>query len=416
MSFILADCNNFYVSCERLFNPKLEGVPVIVLSNNDGCVVARSQEAKLLGIKMGDPYFKIRTFCRQRGVVVYSSNYLLYGDLSSRVMSILSSMAEEIEYYSIDEAFLKFASEQGLYDLSLEIRNRVKKWVGIPLSLGIGPTKTLAKIAGDCAKKSASGVFDLSSPSLQKKTLEYFPIEDIWGIGSRLRERFYVLSIRTAWELREMDAAFMRKKFGVVGERMLWELRGVSCLPLNKAIPKKSITYSRSFGKVLEDPADVAEALSAFATGACIKLRNQKSCTGALYVFLESILDAKAGLRRSQGMTFNFMQPTQDTSEIITAAKQCFSKLFCQGERYKKCGVILLDLIAEDLVIPDLFLPPPSPKRKQLMETVDALNAYYGKNALVYGAAGILPAWKMRADKRSYYNPAWDHLAIAFCK
>ena len=415
--FVLADCNNFYVSCERLFNPKLEGCPVIVLSNNDGCVVARSQEAKQLGIKMGDPYFKIRDYCARMKIAVYSSNYKLYGDISHRVMSVLDSMAEEIEFYSIDEAFLQFSgNSQGLFELCAEIRQKVSKWVGIPLSLGIGPTKTLAKIANFYAKKDrATGIFDLSCPSFQKEILQNFPVEEIWGIGRALSERLYAMGVRTAWEFREMEPLAIRKKMGVVGERMLWELRGVSCLSLAKPVPKKSITYSRSFGKIVDDLNELGEALSTFASGACVKLRRQKSSASALSVFLEAAL--KDGTRRQFATTSSFLQPTNDTAEIITAAKTCLAKLFSKTERYKKCGIILLDLIKDDLVIPDLFLaPPPSLKRKKLMDAVDALNAHYGKNVLFYGAMGVGHSWKMRSDKCSPYSTEWDSLGLALAK
>lgn len=418
--FVLADCNNFYVSCERLFNPRLELRPVIVLSNNDGCVVARSQEAKQLGIKMGDPYFKIKEFCSQMKVIIYSSNYKLYGDISQRVMTILSSMAEEIEIYSIDEAFLKYSSsltQESIFSICMEMRHKIKRWVGIPISVGIAPTKTLAKVANDLAKKNrSSGVFDLTSESVQKEVLQNYPVGEIWGVGSRLRQRLNVIEIRTAWEFREADPTLIRRKMGVVGERMLWELRGVSCLSLEEPAPKKSISYSRSFGRVVSDPVELSEALSTFVSGACVKLRDQNSCARAMCVYLEAVLDAKQGTRRHYGMTTSFSFPTNDTSQIITSAKKCLKKMFLETEHYKKCGVILLDLISEKLVLTDLFFASPDPKRRKLNDTVDALNAYYGKNTIFYGATGIDRSWKMKSDKCSPYYTEWDGLAIAFAK
>jgi DNA polymerase V len=393
---------------------------VIVLSSNDGCVVTRSQEAKKLGIKMGEPYFKIKEFCERMRVIVYSSNYKLYGDISRRVMDVLLSMAEEMEIYSIDEAFLKFSERrvsENVFQLCMEIKHKVKQWVGIPISLGIAPTKTLAKIANDMAKKDRSiGVFDLTSPSVQKEVLQNYPVGEIWGIGSRLNERLSGIEIRTAWEFREAEPTFIRRKMGVVGERMLWELRGISCLPLNEPAPKKNICYSRAFGKVVTDFEELAEALSTYVSGACVKLRAQKSCANAICIFLEAVLDAKAGTRRYYSMTTPFSNPTNDTPQMITVAKYCLERMFVETERYKKCGVILLDLISEELVIPDLFLGSISPKRRKLMDAVDTLNSRYGKNTLFYGASGINPSWKTRSNRKSQHYTGWKSLATALAK
>ena len=418
--FILADCNNFFVSCERLFHPKLEGRPVIVLSSNDGCVVSRSQEAKKLGIKMGDPFFKVREFCDRMKVVVFSSNYKLYGDISQRVMEVLLSEAEEMEVYSVDEAFLRFSDSmrpEKMFDFCVELRRKVKQWVGIPISLGIASTKTLAKLSNDMAKKDRSiGVFDLTSPSLLKRVLQDYPVGDIWGIGPRLSERLHAIEIRTAWEFREMEPTFVRRKMGVVGERMLWELRGVSCLTIDEPAPKKNICFSRSFGRVVTDPIELAEALSTYVSGACVKLREQKSYANAIIVFLEAVLDAKEGSRRHYGMTASFSQPTNDTPQIITAAKHCLEKMVLKNERYKKCGIMLLDLISEELVVPDLFSGFSSLKRRKLMDVVDSLNVYYGKNTLFYGASGINRQWKTRADKCSQPYTEWKGLVTAFAR
>lgn len=417
--YVLVDCNNFYVSCERLFNPSLEGKPVIVLSNNDGCVVARSQEAKKLGIQMGEPHFKIRDLCRNHDVYVYSSNYMLYGDLSQRVMRILKEMAPQIQIYSIDEAFLEYpdhlTAENMLTDC-LEIRRLIKRWVGIPTSLGIGPTKTLAKVATDLAKKDPTGVFDLSCPSLQEKILKDFPIGDIWGIGSRWRAKLQAMGIYTAGEFRQMDPMQIRHRMGVVGERMLWELRGVSCLPLEKAPPKQSVTYSRSFGQVVTEIGDLGEALSTYVAGACVKIRAQGSCAQAITVFLESQGEPREPgklSRDSWGMAMALPFPTNDTPEIIHAAKKCLNQLFQEGLRYKKCGIILLDLMPEECVIRDLLAGGPDPRRQQLARTVDALNDRFGKNTLFYGAMGVDSDWRMNARRRSSgYTTCWEDLAV----
>lgn len=420
--YILADCNNFYVSCERLFNPKLEGRSVIVLSNNDGCVVARSQEAKQLGIKMGEPYFKIEKLCNTMNVAVYSSNYQLYGDISQRVMEILAQKAPEIQIYSIDEAFLKYPATLGaaeLWSICIQLRRLVKRWVGMPISLGIAPTKTLAKLANDLAKKNQNvGIYDLSCPEKRNKTLLSYPVGSVWGIGSRLQTRLNAMGIYTAHEFSQMDPIVIRQRMGVVGERMLWELRGISCLPIEEdASPKKSITCSRSFGKVITESDELANALATFVNIACVKLRRQNSCAQALHVFLEAQIEPQQPQRRQYGMTKAFLQPTSDTAEIISAAKCCLHRLYHEKERYKKCGIILLDLQPEKNIVPDLFLGGINPKRKAVMQTVDALNAHFGKNTVFFGAMGTDSQWKARSDRRSEYNTtSWNKLPIVYAK
>jgi DNA polymerase V len=417
--FVLVDCNNFYVSCERLFNPWLEGRPVIVLSNNDGCVVARSQEAKQFNIKMGEPFFKIKNFCKERDIIAYSSNYQIYGEISARVMNILSDQAPEIQIYSIDEAFLSYPtsmSAKEMWECCSALKKQIKKWVGIPTSLGIGPSKTLAKIANDLAKKDRTrGIFDLSSLSTQNDILNRFPVEDVWGIGSRTASKLHSLGIFTASEFRDMEPSVVRKKMGVVGERMLWELRGISCLPLEEeSAAKKSISCSRSFGKTVTESSDIAEALATFINTASVKLRQQDSYAKAICIYLEAVLDIETGARSHTSNTTALPMPTNDTPKLISIAKQALKKIFCKGKSYKKCGIILLDLISESNVIPDLFLGGIDPKRKLLMETVDGINAQCGKNTLFYGAMGINPQWKMRSDKRSRFNISnWEDLPLA---
>lgn len=416
--YVLVDCNNFYVSCERVFNPKLEGCPVIVLSNNDGCVVARSQEAKQLGIKMGEPYFKIKDFCMHRNVLVFSSNYPLYGDLSRRVMQILTKMTPDMQVYSIDEAFLKYPSHmpiEGIISRSLEIKHLIKQWVGIPTSLGIAPTKTLAKIANDLAKKErVQGIFDLTSPDIQEEVLKKFLIGDVWGIGSSWKVKLQASDIYTAWDFREKDPLYIRQKMGVVGERILWELRGVSCLPVEMPQSKKSVSHSRSFGEKIANLTDLEEVIATYANSASLKIRRQSSCAKAMCIYLEAVLDAKSGLRQSYQTVISFRLPTNDPSQIISAAKRCLKTLFQEGRQYKKCGVILLDLIGEEWVMPDLFLERPNVKRRGLIKTVDNINERYGKRTLFYGAMGVTPKGKMRSEKRSCgYTSSWDSLAIA---
>ncbi len=416
--FVLADCNNFFASCECLFNPKLIGKPVIVLSNNDGCVVARSQEAKLLGIKMGEPYFKIKEQCRCMGVRVFSSNFELYNNLSQRIMNILSEMCPEIEIYSIDEAFLKFPADltsSELYLKCLEFKKKIKKWVGISVSFGISTTKTLAKVANDLAKKNRDlGVCDLSSPKQQKQTLENYPLNEIWGIGRALTKRFNTIGIFTAEDFCKMDPQYIRKKFGIVSERMLWELRGFSCLELMEVQPKQSITCSRSFGTIITEEADLAEALATFVHNACIKLRRQRSSAQALCIFLEAQIEPGKLQRHQYSTTVAFSEPTQDTPHMISAAKQALKKIFVSDKRYKKCGIVLLDLIPEAHIVPDFFSNPVNPKRKLLMHTMDFINDQYGKNTLIFGAMGVQPKWRMRKDHYSHSCITdWNVLPIA---
>lgn len=415
--FVLVDCDNFYVSCERLFNPSLNKRAVIVLSNNDGCVVARSQEAKKLGIKMGEPFFQIKQLCERLKILVYSSNYSLYGDISQRIMRILGTMAEEIETYSIDEAFLTFSSKPAK-DLLLyctEIRRIIKKWVGISVSIGIASTKTLAKVATSIAKKNGEGVCLLNTGI--EDVLKKVPVEDIWGIGSNTKVKLHARSITTAWEFQKQDPISIRKLLGVVGERILWELKGRSCLPLERVSAKKSIASSRSFGKIITEQTELAEALSTYVNTACVKLRQQKSCAQAICVYLELAIDYQSNEPytgpRQHSTVISFKSPTNDTPQIISAAKSCLEYLYRKGLRYKKCGVILLDLISEARVSADLFMEKPHKNRQSVAKVFDALNKRFGKNTLFYGAMGVNPDWKMRSQKRSGGNSScWDDLPI----
>lgn len=346
----------------------------------------------------------------------FSSNYELYGDISQRVMSLLTAMAPEIELYSIDEAFLKFPgslSEEEIGTLSVNMRKILKKWVGIPVSFGIAPTKTLAKVAVDFAKKAPQGVFSLLSTDKQKAILSNVPVEDVWGIGKRFAERLRSLQIYTALQLAEADASLIRRKMGVVGERILWELRGIACLPLLEAAAKKSICCSRSFGRTVQEKEALGEALSTYVSRACTKLRQQQSYAAALCVFFESVLDPAAGTRQHYSRTIAFPAPTADTALMISAAKKLLDQIYSPYEKYKKCGAILLDLIPERYLQPDLFSNGMPPKRKRLMQTIDALNDHFGKDTLFFAAMGTDPTWKMRSEKRSRcYTTDWEELPI----
>ena len=416
MICVLVDCNNFYVSCERLFNPALEGRPVIVLSNNDGCVVSRSQEAKQLGIAMGEPFFKIRDLCTKKKVAVYSSNYQLYGDLSGRVMTVLSSMNPDLQIYSIDEAFLRYPSTiapEQVVAQCVDIRRIIKQWIGIPTSLGIASTKTLAKVATKLAKKCpGSGVVDLTASALQEEVLKVFPIREVWGIGARLEEKFHALGMRTAWDLCSADPTFIRRQIGVVGERMVWELRGISCLPLEEASSKKSISCSRSFGERVTDLDTLAQAVSSHVALACEKLRSQGSCASAMSVYVAVLADSKTGERRYFESTASFPIPTNSTPVAIRAAKERLSHLFLTGQQYKKCGVVMMGLVPESSVAPDLFLGGVDPRSRHVADVVDSINAQFGRDTLFYGATGAVRRWTARSEWRSRrYTTCWDELA-----
>lgn len=414
--FAILDCNNFYASCERLFNPGLEGKAVVVLSNNDGCVIARSQEAKQLKIQMGTPYFQIKDFCAYHKVQVFSSNYRLYGDLSRRVMDILMDMGLDVEVYSIDEAFLQFPDSmlaEAIERVCIEIRKKVRKWVGIPTAVGIAPTKTLAKLANDKAKKSPQGIFNLCDPTSRQSVLEASLVEDIWGIGRNNKIKLNSKGIYTAKQFSDQDPLFIRKLMGVVGERMLWELRGLSCLPLdNEPVPKQSITCSRSFGKKIACIEELSEALSTFVNTACIKLREQSSFAQGLCIFLESAIDPKTQRGRYYSHGGKLPYPTQDTSIVIGQAKHYLQKIYQKKEIYRKCGVILLDLISEEQIVPDLFRENFF-KRTHLMDTLDVINARFGKNAVFFAAMGTQCGWRGRSDKASKYcTTNWHGLPI----
>lgn len=416
--FAILDCNNFYASCERVFNPALEGKPIVVLSNNDGCVVARSNEAKQLKIEMGVPYFKIKDFCTYHKVHVFSSNYQLYGDLSQRVMDILMETGLEVEVYSIDEAFIKFPDAMPLEEAEAichEIRGKIKKWVGLPTAIGLAPTKTLAKLANDKAKKSQHGVFNLCCPVAREGVLETYPIEDVWGIGRNNKVRLNRIGVYTVAQFCAQDAMLIRRHMGVVGERMLWELRGHSCLMLdNDECAKKSITCSRSFGTKIADEEQLAEALSTFANTACIKLRRQGSYAQGFCIFVETAVNPETGRGRYYSHGGRFSGATQDTSVVIAEAKKCLRQIFESKEVYRKCGIILLDFVQEGAVVADLFQPRPSLVRSLVMDTFDTVNAHFGRGSLFFGAMGTRNEWKMRSEKGSkQYTTSWSNLAVA---
>lgn len=415
----LVDCNNFYVSCERVFAPRLNGRPVVVLSNNDGCVISRSQEAKSLGIRMGEPFFKRRRTLDRQGVEIFSSNYPLYADLSDRVMNILSQFTNELEIYSIDEAFLSIKGKSSSAIVrAREIERIVRKWTGIPVSVGTARTKVLAKIANETAKKHADqgGVCDLSG--IPKKRLDdildRFPIEEVWGIGYRYAELLRKHGIDTALKLKNSDIRWVRKNLTVTGEKIVRELNGMQCFEISTAFKnKKKITCSRSFGVRVTEPENLKEALSSYTMIAASKLRKQKSLCKGIYVFITTGRFDKDAY--SKGLSRSLPAATADTSKLITAGHDLLNKIFRDGKRYAKAGVVLFDITPEKETPSDLFLRTYQESGKdRLMSTLDALNDKWGSGTVEYASAGIDRTWKMSQKFLSAkYTTSWSSLPKA---
>ncbi len=406
--FALVDCNNFYASCERVFQPKLEGRPIVVLSNNDGCVIARSNEAKALGIEMGAAYFKIEKDLKRMGVAVFSSNYALYGDLSRRVMQVLATFVPALEVYSIDECFLDVAGmNRDLTEYGLEIAQTVRKWTGIPVSVGIAPTKTLAKIANRLAKKGkspAGPVLEWAKVAAPKETLAGLPVEDVWGIAGRWGGKLRALGISNALALAEADPGRLRKLFGVVMERTCRELGGVSCLPLELVQPpRQQIMVSRSFGEKLHKRDDLMAAVTAFATRAGEKLRAQRLRASAVSVFVHTSPFDKLGQHYANSATVGLDRPTRDSGVLVTCAVQGLERIYREGYAYQRAGVLLPDLVAESAEQGLLFAETPgdTARSNRLMDALDKINRAQGRGTVRYAGEGMGDRWKMKQGRLS---------------
>ena len=415
--FALVDCNNFYASCERVFNPRLVGRPVAILSNNDGCVIARSEEVKQLGVPMGAPAHEHKATFERNGVVVLSSNYSLYGDMSARVMETLRPTVAAMEIYSIDESFLALEDGQGV-EFARELRARVRRWTGIPVSIGIGPTKTLAKIANRLSKKTPAlgGVLDLGMVRDLDETLAGIPCADIWGIGKRLALRLAAGGVRTACDLKHAETAWVRKILGVVGERIQRELQGVSCLALEEIPPpKKGIASAKSFGRPVESLEELEEALSTYTARAAEKLRSGNLLATCLHVFVTTNPFSRNQPQYQAGAQTRLAPSTNHTPDLIAAALQLLRQIYRPGHHYKKTGIFVTDLIAEEDRQPDLFDPPCADTRHQRIDAVvDALNRKLGRNAIRYASMGTDPKWTMRQENRSKkFTTRWDELPEA---
>lgn len=401
----LVDCNNFYVSCERVFNAKLIERPVVVLSNNDGCVIARSNEAKALGIKMGTPLFQTQQLVEAYDVAVYSSNYALYSDMSQRVMGALQEFTPEVEIYLIDEAFMRLERDptSSLRSEGLKIKEKVRQWIGIPVSIGIAPTKTLAKIANHLAKKSsnAAGVLDLTAASDQAQALEQTPVHEVWGVGPAYAKLLQVQGITTALKLRDADWQWVRRRMTVVGARIIEELRGVSCLPLEQCPPqKKSITCSRSFGTLVESLGEMREAVAMYMRRATEKLRPQRLAAGVVTVFINTNRFSKEP-QYSNAITYELSYPTDVTDELLEWAYKGLGQIFREGYRYKKAGVMLNHLVPSDQLTVRLFGNSDFERSRRLAKAIDQINARCGRDTVRYGMAHSDCHWKTKFNWRS---------------
>ena len=412
--FFIVDCNNFFVSCERVFNPKLVGKPVVVLSNNDGCVIARSNEAKALGIGMGVAAFECETIFKKHNVHVYSSNFTLYADMAARVMQTLAELSTDIEVYSIDEAFLFIAPGYDPVEYGQRMRVLVKQRTGIPISIGIGPTKTLAKIANKLAKKKAqyNGVFDITGHPQTDELLASLPVRDVWGVGRQYEKLLISAGITTPRDLKYAPDGWVRKKMTIVGLKTVFELRGRPCSDLAEVIPaKQSITVSRSFGHLMSDKRFVQEAVSTYIVRAAQKLRQGNLLASVVTVFV-STSRYHDHQRYFNAISFACPLATDYTPHLLDAAQACLDEIYKPGLLYKKAGVLLSDLVdAQQMQLSTITPLPDVSKYKSLMKTCDTINTRFGQRILTYASAGTDQSWKAkRLLKSAHYTTSWHEL------
>lgn len=414
--YALVDCNNFYASCERVFDPSLNGKPVVVLSNNDGCVIARSNEAKALGIPMGEPAFKLKQLIEHENVAVFSTNFALYGDMSQRIMNILSDYSDKMEIYSIDEAFLDLSEFRPdvLEDHGRDLRRRVLKYTGVPVSVGIAPTKTLAKIAAHYAKRYpiAKGVCILQTEKAISGSLEFIPVGDVWGIGRRTSKKCLQMGVDTAAKFARLDPEFVKKEFTITGWRIQQELKGKPLVNMEHgAKPKKAICTARSMGKMTCELDILEEAVSNHAVCCAQKLRQQKSVCASMMVFIHTNPFRKDQPQYKQNIVMKF-PPTAHSFDLVNFAKKGLEHIYRSGFEYKKAGVILMDISQKDQQMPDLFADVQENERgERLMDTLDSLNEKYGRNMLKVGAQGYSGRHNLKQQQRSRsYTTNWDQL------
>lgn len=425
--FALVDCNNFYASCEKLFDPKLKDRPVVVLSNNDGCVVARSAEVKALGIPMGVPWFQIQAEARRYGIVAFSSNYALYADMSNRVVEVLSDFSPNLEVYSIDESFLDLSGmnmrAESLAAYGVEIRQRVADWLGLAVCVGIAPTKTLAKLANHCAKKGlagADGVCDFTTlnPGALNHLFARIEVGEVWGVGRQIKARLAAMGIQTVRQLRDADAETIRARFSVVLERTVCELRGESCLDLQEVVPdKQQIMSSRSFGTLVYERADLEEAVASYIAKAAEKLRAQDSLAGGVQVYIRTNVFKPEVPQYQKGVTVPLPEATADTRVLTQWAIRILRRIYRPGFGYHKAGVMLLDLVPaakRQLALFDSQGGAGDARSGKLMAVLDDINQRYGRQSLRLAAEGVERSWQMRRGNLSPgYTTSWDGLPVA---
>ena len=399
----LVDCNNFYASCERIFRPDLEKKPIVVLSNNDGCVIARSNEAKKLGIKMGEPAFKKRDVFKKHNVQIFSTNFVLYGDMSKRVMSILNKNSKDIEIYSIDEAFLQCYNED-LENYAINLRRKVKKWTGIPVSVGIAKTKVLAKIANRIAKKyKKSGAFVLDKQDIIKKALKFTSVEDIWGIGRNYAKTLKEYRIHTAYDLTCVEESWIKKKFSVVVLKIVQELKGINCLELESEYKKKkNICTSRSFGQPVSEYYKLKEAISTFAVRCCEKLRKQRTCACEIKIFIYTNPFNPKQKQYYGTKTIKLDHATNDNHIIIQEVVKALKLIYKKGYSYKKAGVVVGKLINDNEVQLSLFDQVLNrDKYSKISNIIDKINNNMGRDKLRIATQGFDRNWKMKQEQLS---------------
>lgn len=411
----LVDCNNFYVSCERLFRPDLLKVPLVVLSNNDGCVVSRSNEAKALGVKMGQPWFECRALGEQHGILALSSNYALYADISNRVMAIVAAFSPRHEVYSIDECFADLTGIPQVRDVGYAIRERVGRWTGIPVCVGIGPTKTLAKLANHVAKKHprSKGVFNYNALTAEQKTrlLQRIAVGDLWGVGRKITKRLALHGVYTVQDLRMAHVPTLRAEFGVVMDKIQRELQEIPCLELQEVQPdRQQIISSRSFGSMVTDLPPLKEALSTFVANACAKLRAQDSHASIIQVFLQTNRFREELPQYMPSIAVPLTYPTNDSLEVNRWAAYLCERIFKPGYQYKKAGVMLSEITPASQRQGDLLDAGPA-SNDRLMQALDTLNQRYGRGTVKVSTQGADQGWQMLQERKSpNYTTCWEEV------
>jgi DNA polymerase V len=413
----LVDCNNFYVSCERLFRPDLRTTPVVVLSNNDGCVVSRSNEAKAIGVRMGQPWFECKALAEEHGILALSSNYALYADLSNRVMNVLSTYSPRTEVYSIDECFVDLTGTPKLRDVSYQIREQVMQWTGIPVCVGIGPTKTLAKLSNFVAKRHprSKGVFNYNdlTETQQTKLLSQITVDEVWGVGRKLTKRLGEHGIQTVQDLRLAHTPTLRAEFGVVIEKTQRELQGIACIDLQEVVPdKQQIISSRSFGSMVQDADVLKDAMSTFVANACAKLRAQDSHASVIQVFLHTNRFRKDLPQYMPSLAIPLPMPTNDSLAVNKCACHLIDLMFKPEYQYKKAGVVLSEISPTSHIQGDL-LALETETNNRLMSAIDQINTRFGRGAVKISTQGAHKAWQMKQERKSpCYTTDWGEIPV----